>query len=124
MQSKRFLESVKKFAGRVTEAERLLVVVCAQEADSDDVQKAGYGLKGDFLIGYDENGEPPFCSQPSHLKATADLKGEAVTLLTASYFAGAWTRNTHLLLGPARKSLWLSPLLAAEELEVGFSWLL
>lgn len=44
-----FLECIKKVAGRVTEAERLLIVVCAQGADSDDVQKAGYGLKGDLL---------------------------------------------------------------------------
>lgn len=84
-----FLEYIEKVAARVTEAERLLIVVCAQGADSDDVQKAGYGLKGDFLIGYDENGEPQLCSQPSLPKATADPKGEAVTLLTTSYFAGA-----------------------------------
>lgn len=97
-----FLESLTTIADRVTDAERLLVVVCAHGADSDDVQKVGNVSKGDFLIGEDENGEPQLCSQTSFLKAIPDLKSKVVTLLTTSCFAGAWTNSQYTLVAGSR----------------------
>lgn len=78
----RFLESLRKDI--VTDAERLLVIVCARGADSDDVEKAGVASKWDFLIGEDESGDPQLCSQYSLLGAIPELKSKAATLLTAS----------------------------------------
>lgn len=98
----RFLESLRKVADRVTDAERLLVVVCAHGADSDDVQKAGNASKGDFLIGEDESGDPQLCSQSSLLRAIPSLKSKAVTLLTTSCFAGAWTNSQYTLVAGSR----------------------
>lgn len=98
----RFLESLRKVADRVTDAERLLVVVCAHGADSDDVQKAGNASKGDFLIREDENGDPQLCSQSSLLGAIPELKSKAVTLLTTSCFAGAWTNSQYTLVAGSR----------------------
>lgn len=106
----RFLESLTKIVDRVTDAERLLIIVCAHGADSDDVQKVGNASKGDFLIGEDENGDPQLCSQSSLLKAIPDLKSKAVTLLTTSCFAGTWTNSQYTLVA--------APPLAVEELEV------
>lgn len=98
----RFLEALRKVADRVTDAERLLVVVCAHGADSDDVQKAGNASKGDFLIGEDENGDPQLCSQSSLLESIPELKRKAVTLLTTSCFAGAWTNSQYTLVAGSR----------------------
>lgn len=98
----RFLESLTKIMDRVTDAERLLIIVCAHGADSDDVQKVGNASKGDFLIGEDENGDPQLCSQSSLLKAIPDLKSKAVTLLTTSCFAGTWTNSQYTLVAGSR----------------------
>lgn len=98
----RFLESLTKIVDRVTNAERLLIIVCAHGADSDDVQKVGNASKGDFLIGEDENGDPQLCSQSSLLKAIPDLKSKAVTLLTTSCFAGTWTNSQYTFVAGSR----------------------
>ncbi len=98
----RFLGSLKNVADRVTNAERLLVIVCAHGADSDDVQKAGDASKGDFLIGEDENGYPLLCSKSSLLGAIPELESKAVTLLTTSCFAGAWINSQYTLVAGSR----------------------
>lgn len=84
-----FPKSLKNINNRVTNTERLFVIVCTYRANLNNVQKISNISKRYFFIRKDENGNPLLCIKSSLFGAIPELESKAVILLIINCFAKA-----------------------------------